>query len=176
VARWWEDVIQADATLGDCGDPKSSARSLSSDAPPLRMQVLTQRLGSINSGKARPQFVRSFGDFVKDDWMPVICQHSSTQHRSTIGHARRASHSGHSAKAARELTREELQSFLSESQQGFHGRRSTTSMWSEQNSQRSRRVGCDQRERSSEDETPRDDSMSGANCTDSGQVRNSLRL
>ena len=36
------------------------------------MQVLSQRLGSINNGKARPQSVRTFGDFVKDDWTPVV--------------------------------------------------------------------------------------------------------
>ncbi len=38
----------------------------------LAMQVLSQRLGSINNGKARPQSVRTFGDFVKDDWTPVV--------------------------------------------------------------------------------------------------------
>ena len=31
-----------------------------------------ESVGSINNGKARPQSVRTFGDFVKDDWIPVV--------------------------------------------------------------------------------------------------------
>ena len=72
VARWWEDVIQADGTLGRLR--RSEVIGTVADYPARRraMQVLSQRLGSINSGKARPQSVRTFGDFVKDDWMPVV--------------------------------------------------------------------------------------------------------
>ena len=36
------------------------------------MQVLSQKLRAINRGDARPQSVRTFGDFVENDWMPVI--------------------------------------------------------------------------------------------------------
>lgn len=71
VARWWEDVIQTDGTLERLR--RSEVIGTLADYPTRRraLQVLSQKLGSINSGKARPQSVRTFGDFVKDDWMPV---------------------------------------------------------------------------------------------------------
>ena len=70
VARWWEDVIQADGTLGRLR--RSEVIGTVAEFPTRRkaMQVLSQRLGSINSGKARPQSVRKFGDFVKEGFRP----------------------------------------------------------------------------------------------------------
>ena len=72
VARWWEDVIHTDGTLGRLR--RSEVIGTCADFPTRRraMQVLSQRLGSINSGKTRPQSIRTFGDFAKDDWMPVV--------------------------------------------------------------------------------------------------------
>ena len=72
VARWWEDVIQADGTLGRLRRSEVIGTVAEFPTRRLAMQVLSQRLGSINNGKARPQSVRTFGDFVKDDWTPVV--------------------------------------------------------------------------------------------------------
>ncbi len=72
VARWLEDVIQADGALGRLR--RSEVIGTVAEFPTRRMamQVLSQKLGSINSGKARPQAVRTFGDFDKADWTPVV--------------------------------------------------------------------------------------------------------
>jgi integrase len=78
------------------------------------MQILSQRLGSINSGKARPQSVRTFGDFVKDDWMPVLLptlKYATQKHYRYMLDVHLIPAFGH--RQLRELTREELQSFLS---------------------------------------------------------------
>ena len=72
VARWWEDVIQVDGALGRLR--RSEVIGTVAEFPTRRkaMQVLSQKLRAINRGDARPQSVRTFGDFVKNDWMPVI--------------------------------------------------------------------------------------------------------
>ncbi len=67
VARWWEDVIQADGTLGGLRQSEVIGTVAEFPTRRLAMQVLFQRLGSINNGKARPQSVRTFGDFDRDD-------------------------------------------------------------------------------------------------------------
>ena len=89
-------------------------RRISDAALPGTMQVLSQRLGSINSGKARPQSVRTFGDFVKDDWMSVVLP---TLKYATQKHYRYMLdvhlNPAFGQRQLRELTREELQSFLS---------------------------------------------------------------
>ena len=72
VARWWEDVIRADGTLGRLRRSEVIGTVTEFPTRRLAMQVLSQRLGAINNGKARPQSVRTFGDFVKDDWTPVV--------------------------------------------------------------------------------------------------------
>jgi len=114
VARWWEDVIQADGTLGRLR--RSEVIGTVAEYPTRRraMQVLSQRLGSINSGKARPQSVRTFGHFVKDDWTPVVLP---TLKYATQKHYRYMLdvhlNPAFGQRQLRELTREELQSFLS---------------------------------------------------------------
>jgi integrase len=80
----------------------------------LAMQVLSQRLGSINSGKARPQSVRTFGNFVKDDWTPVVLptlKYATQKHYRYMLDVHLIPTFGQGQ--LRELTREELQSFLS---------------------------------------------------------------
>jgi integrase len=114
VARWWEDVIQTDGTLGRLR--RSEVIGTLADYPTRRraMQVLSQRLGSINSGKARPQSVRTFGDFVKDDWMPVVLptlKYATQKHYRYMLDVHLMPAFG--KRQLRELTREELQSFLS---------------------------------------------------------------
>ncbi len=114
VARWWEDVIQADGTLGRLR--RSEVIGTVAEYPTRRraMQVLSQRLGSINSGNARPQSIRTFGDFVKDDWMPVVLptlKYATQKHYRYMLDVHFIPAFG--KRQLRELTREELQSFLS---------------------------------------------------------------
>src|SRR3984893_747944 len=114
VARWWEDVIHTDGTLGRLR--RSEVIGTAAEFPTRRraMQVLSQRLGSINSGKARPQSVRTFGDFVKDDWMPVVLptlKYATQKHYRYMLNVHLIPAFG--KRQLRELTREELQSFLS---------------------------------------------------------------
>ena len=114
VARWWEDVIQADGTLGRLR--RSEVIGTVAEFPTRRraMQVLSQRLGSINSGKARPQSIRTFGDFVKDDWMPVVLptlKYATQKHYRYMFDVHLIPAFGN--RQLRELTREQLQSFLS---------------------------------------------------------------
>ena len=114
VARWWEDVVQADGTLGRLR--RSEVIGTVADFPTRRlaMQVLSQRLGSINNGKARPQSVRTFGDFVKDDWTPVVLptlKYATQKHHRYMLDVHLNPAFGQ--RQLRELTREELQSFLS---------------------------------------------------------------
>ena len=114
VARWWEDVIHTDGTLGRLR--RSEVIGAVADFPTRRcaMQDLSQRLGSVNSGKARPQSIRTFGDFVKDDWMPVVLptlKYATQKHYRYMLDVHLIPAFG--KRQLRELSREELQSFLS---------------------------------------------------------------
>jgi len=114
VARWWEDVIHTDGTFGRLR--RSEVIGSVADYPTRRraMQVLSQRLGSINSGKARPQSVRTFGDFVKDDWMPVVLptlKYATQKHYKYMLDVHIVPAFG--KRQLRELSREELRSILS---------------------------------------------------------------
>jgi len=114
VARWWEDVIQADGTLGRLRRPEVIGTVAKFPTRRLAMQVLSQRLGSINGGKARPQSVRKFGDFVKDEWTPVVLptlKYATQKHYRYMLDVHLNPVFGQ--RQLRELTREELQSFLS---------------------------------------------------------------
>jgi len=114
VARWWEDVIQADGMLGRLRRSEVIGTVAEFPTRRLAMQVLSQRLGSINSGKARPQSVRTFVDFVKVDWMPVVLptlKYATQKHYRYMLDVHLIPAFG--KRQLRELTREELQSFLS---------------------------------------------------------------
>jgi len=113
VARRWEDVMQAD------GSPSRLRRSeivgTVAELPTRRkaLQVLSQKLRAINSGEARTHSVRTFEDFVKNDWMPVILP---TLKYATQKHYRYMLDShlvpAFSQEQLRDLTREDLQQFL----------------------------------------------------------------
>src|SRR6185437_1871244 len=119
VARWWEDVIHTDGTFGRLR--RSEVIGTVADYPTRSraMQVLSQRLGSINSGKTRPQSVRTFGDFAKDDWMPVVLpalKYATQKHYKYMLDVHLVPAFG--KRQLRELSREELQSFLSQKLNG----------------------------------------------------------
>ena len=114
VARWWEDVIQLDGTLGRLR--RSEVIGTVAEFPTRRkaMQVLSQRLRLINSGEARAQSIRKFGEFVKNDWMPVILptlKYATQKHYRYMIDVHLIPAFGETQ--LRELTREELQKFLS---------------------------------------------------------------
>jgi len=114
VARWWEDVIQTDGTLGRLRRSEVIGTVAEFPTRRLAMQVLSQRLGSINNGKARPQSVRTFGDFVKNDWTPVVLpmlKYATQKHYRYMLDVHLNPAFGQ--RQLRELTREELQCFLS---------------------------------------------------------------
>jgi integrase len=113
VARWWEDVMQIDGTLSRLR--RSEVVGTVADLPTRRraMQVLSQKLRAINSGEARPHSIRTFEDFVKNDWMPVILP---TLKYATQKHYRYMLDShlvpAFGQEQLRDLTREDLQQFL----------------------------------------------------------------
>ena len=114
VARWWEDVIQADGMLGRIR--RSEVIGTVADLPTRRkaMQVLSQKLKVVNNGDARPQSIRTFRDFVKNEWMPVILptlKYATQKHYRYMLDVHLIPAFGN--RQLRELTREEFQSFLS---------------------------------------------------------------
>jgi integrase len=114
VARWWEDVIQTDGTLGRLRRSEVIGTVAEFPTRRLAMQALSLRLGSINSGKARPQSIRTFGTFVKEDWTPVVLptlKYATQKHYRYMLDVHLIPAFGE--RQLRELTREELQSFLS---------------------------------------------------------------
>jgi integrase len=119
VARWWEDVIQADGTLGRLRRSEVIGTVTEFPTRRLAMRALSQRLEAINTGKARPQSVRTFGGFVKDDWMPVVLptlKYATQKHYRYMIDVHLIPSFGQ--RQLRELTREELQSFLSQKLKG----------------------------------------------------------
>jgi integrase len=119
VARWWEDVIQADGTLGRLRRSEVIGTVAEFPTRRLAMQALSQRLGTINTGRARPQSVRTFGSFVKDDWTPVVLptlKYATQKHCRYMLDVHLVPSFGQ--RQLRELTREELQSFLSRKLKG----------------------------------------------------------
>jgi len=113
VARWWEDVIQVDGTLGRLR--RSEVIGTVAEFPTRRkaMQVLSQKLRAINRGDARPQSVCTFGDFVKNDWMLVLptLKFATQKHYRCMLDVHLIPAFGKSP--LRDLTRGDLQGFLS---------------------------------------------------------------
>jgi integrase len=119
VARWWVDVIQVGGTLGRIR--RSEVIGTVADLPTRRkaMQVLSQKLRAVNSGDARPQSIRTFGDFVKNEWMPVILptlKYATQKHYRYMLDVHLIPAFGN--RQLRELSREELQGFLSRKLEG----------------------------------------------------------
>lgn len=113
VARWWEDVVQADGALSRLR--RSEVVGTVAELPTRRkaLQVLSQKLRAINSGEARPHFIRTFKEFVKNDWMPVILptlKYATQKHYRYMLDSHLIPTFGQ--KQLRDLTREDLQQFL----------------------------------------------------------------
>jgi integrase-like protein len=72
VARWWEDVINADGTMGRMRRSIVIGTVAEFATRRLAMRALSERLRSLNSGSQRPQAMRTLKDFVQMDWEPVV--------------------------------------------------------------------------------------------------------
>src|SRR6266849_8264584 len=72
VARWWEDIINADGTMGKMRRSIVIGTVVDFATRRLAMNALTERLRSVNSGTQRPQNMRTLKDFVRMDWEPVV--------------------------------------------------------------------------------------------------------
>ena len=113
VARWWEDVIKADGTPSRLR--RSEIVGTVAELPTRRkaMLVLSQKLRAINTGEARPQTIRTFEDFVKNDWMPVLLptfKYATQKHYRYVLDTHLVPAFG--KQRLRDLTREDLQQFL----------------------------------------------------------------
>lgn len=72
VARWWEDVINADGTMGRVRRSIVIGTVAEFTTRRLAMHALSDRLRLLNSGRQRPQPMRTLKDFVQKDWEPVV--------------------------------------------------------------------------------------------------------
>ena len=72
VARWWEDVINADGTMGKVRRSIVIGTVAEFAIRRLAMHALSERLRLLNSGRQRPQSMRTLKDFVQKDWEPVV--------------------------------------------------------------------------------------------------------
>ena len=72
VARWWEDTINADGTMGRMRRSVVIGTVAELATRRLATRALSERLRSLNSGSQRPQAMRTLKDFVRMDWEPVV--------------------------------------------------------------------------------------------------------
>jgi len=72
VARWWEDVINADGTMGRMRRSLVIGTVAELTTRRLAMRALSERLRSLNGGSQRPQAMRTLKEFVQMDWEPVV--------------------------------------------------------------------------------------------------------
>lgn len=72
VARWWEEVINPDGSIGRkrCAEVLGTVAEVGSRS--RAMDALSKRLNPINSGSYRPQSKRCYADFIAQDWIPVV--------------------------------------------------------------------------------------------------------
>src|ERR1700674_3020225 len=113
VARWWEDVIQADGTHSRLRRSEIIGTVVELPTRRLAKQALSEKLGHLNNGNARPQSVRTFGEFVKSEWIPVVLptlKYATQKHYRYMFDVHLIPAFG--KLRLREFTREELQSFL----------------------------------------------------------------
>jgi integrase len=113
VGRWWEDVIETGGALRRLR--RSEVIGTVAELPTRReaMQAMAARLVNLNSGKARAQSLRTFKDFVNEDWSPVILptlKYATQKHYNYMLDVHLIPAFGN--RQLREITRQELQGFL----------------------------------------------------------------
>lgn len=72
VARWWEEIINPDGSIGRTRRAEVLGTVAELPSRSRAMEILSKRLNPINSGTQRPQPTRSYSDFITKDWMPVV--------------------------------------------------------------------------------------------------------
>ncbi len=72
VARWWEEIINPDGSIGRTRRAEVLGTVAELPSRSRAMEILSKRLNPINSGTQRPQSTRSYSDFITKDWMPVV--------------------------------------------------------------------------------------------------------
>ena len=72
VARWWEEVINLDGSIGRRRRAEVLGTVAELGSRSHAMEVLSRRLNSINSGSYRPQSTRCYADYIAQDWKPVV--------------------------------------------------------------------------------------------------------
>jgi integrase len=113
-ARWWEDVRESDGTLRRVRRAQTLGPVAQFPSRRAAMQVLSGLLGDINSGKAKPSVMRTFGGFVSDDWSPVVLptlKYATQKHYHYMLNVHLIPAFG--GRQLRDITREEMQCFLS---------------------------------------------------------------
>jgi integrase len=115
VARWWEEVINPDGTIGRrrCAEVLGSAVELPSRS--RAMAALSRRLGPINAGTHHAQSTRTFSDFVRADWSPVVLptlKYASQKHYRYVLNVHLVPTFGKTRLC--DIARESIQSFLAQ--------------------------------------------------------------
>lgn len=72
VARWWEEIINPDGSIGRTRRAEVLGTVAELPSRSCAMEILSKRLNPINSGTQRPQSTRIYSDFITKDWMPVV--------------------------------------------------------------------------------------------------------
>lgn len=113
VARWWEDVINPDGTIGRRRRAEVLGAVAEIGSRSRAMDVLSKRISAINSGSHRPQSARCFADFIAHDWSPVLLpslKYATQKHYRYVLDVHLLPHFG--ATRLYDITRERIQSFL----------------------------------------------------------------
>ncbi len=119
VARWWEDVIQPNGMPGRIR--RAEVMGTLADLPTRRkaMQVLSERLRPVNGGTLKPQSTLSLGQFVRENWEPVLLptlKYATQKHYQYTLRVHILPAFG--IVQLREITREAIQAFLISKLQG----------------------------------------------------------
>ncbi len=72
VARWWEQIINPDGSIGRKRRAEVLGTVAELTSRSKAMEALAKRLNPINSGMHHPQSTRTFSSFVREDWLPVV--------------------------------------------------------------------------------------------------------
>lgn len=71
VARWWEEIIKPDGSIGRRRRAEVLGTVAELRTRSKAMEALSRLLNPINSGMRRPQSTRTFSSFVREEWLPV---------------------------------------------------------------------------------------------------------
>jgi integrase len=113
VARWWEEVINPDSTIGRRRRAEVLGTVAEIGSRSRATDVLSKRISPINSGSHRPQSTRCFAEFIALDWSPVVLpslKYATQKHYRYVLDVHLLPHFG--TTRLYDITREQIQSFL----------------------------------------------------------------